>query len=51
MSLLPPNSTKFERNIAEAIDYKGNADALAGFKFNAIGAGDVLVRSQSDNFG
>ncbi|GHT97210.1 hypothetical protein FACS1894126_0830 [Alphaproteobacteria bacterium] len=42
MSLLPPNSTKSERNIAEAIDYKGNADALAGFKFNAIGAGDVL---------
>ncbi|GHT94041.1 hypothetical protein FACS1894122_10260 [Alphaproteobacteria bacterium] len=42
MSLLPPNSTKSERNIAKAIDYKGNADALAGFKFNEIGAGDVL---------
>jgi hypothetical protein len=42
MSLLPPNSTKSEINIAQAIDYKGNADALAGFKFNAIGAGDVL---------
>ncbi|GHU13195.1 hypothetical protein FACS189449_08230 [Alphaproteobacteria bacterium] len=33
MSLLPFNSTKSERNIAEAIDYKVNSDVLAGFKF------------------
>ncbi len=33
--LLPPNSTKEERAIVEAIDYKVDPSRIKGFKFNS----------------
>jgi P2-related tail formation protein len=38
MSLLPYNSSKLERNLEKAIDYKVGVDVLAGFKFKTIGS-------------
>jgi hypothetical protein len=37
-SLLPYNSTKFEKDVEKAIAYDVTVDVLSGFKFKAYGA-------------